>query len=355
MKKVTFVSVFIMVFALFSLTSCDNEPLEGEFGSNDDSNSSPVNCVHATQNLTEALSIYNSVTPSDPNYTTACNAYATALQNFVSACGDASGTFQAILDSLDCSADTPDDCPSAQTATQAAATAYNANNTSSSLCNAYINALQNEITLCGDANGDLQAIIDGLDCGSNNSNTDFWPRAIGNSWTYNTAQFGQQTYQITSLETIDGQEYYVFEDLFGFPSWLRKSGVNYLLRAEAEGSVPGYQFSSTPFTVNMIKEDATINETWESNVTYTISYVAEPGFPDAPDTTVSATYTFEMIERDISRTVEGVSFDDVIHIEARVNGQGQSSVVQYYYANNVGMIDYITDPGSNTLLNYNLN
>lgn len=32
MKKIKFVSVLIMTLAMFSVTSCDNEPLEGEFG-----------------------------------------------------------------------------------------------------------------------------------------------------------------------------------------------------------------------------------------------------------------------------------------------------------------------------------
>ena len=32
MKYLKLASVFIMVFAMFSITSCDNEPLEGEFG-----------------------------------------------------------------------------------------------------------------------------------------------------------------------------------------------------------------------------------------------------------------------------------------------------------------------------------
>lgn len=31
MKNIKFVSIFIMAFVMFSITSCDNEPLEGEF------------------------------------------------------------------------------------------------------------------------------------------------------------------------------------------------------------------------------------------------------------------------------------------------------------------------------------
>ena len=58
------------------------------------------------------------------------------------------------------------DCESLANATDAAEVAYN-NATPATLvekCNAYKTALQNEISGCGDADGTLQSIINGLDC-----------------------------------------------------------------------------------------------------------------------------------------------------------------------------------------------
>jgi len=53
----------------------------------------------------------------------------------------------------------------AQAATDQAEAAYNENNTDEDLCNAYKQALENQITECGDEDGSLQAIIDDLgDC-----------------------------------------------------------------------------------------------------------------------------------------------------------------------------------------------
>jgi len=55
----------------------------------------------------------------------------------------------------------------AQTATDEAEAAYNEDNTDEALCNAYKQALENQIAECGDDNGSLQAIIDDLgDCAS---------------------------------------------------------------------------------------------------------------------------------------------------------------------------------------------
>lgn len=247
-------------------------------------------------------------------------------------------------------------CDEAVAATATAAELYNATNPSdanfATVCNGYKNALMDQQVACGDDTGILQGIIDGLIC---ENETDYWPRAIGNSWTYNTAINGEQTYQITGTETIDGLNYYVFDDLFGGPSWLRKEGPNYYVRAQFSGSLPGYQFTSTPFEVNMIKDDAIVGETWVSDASYTISYIPEPGQPNIPDSDVNATYTFEMMERDLTRNVEGVDYNDVILIELVVSSGTTNVTTQYYYSNNIGLIEYITSEGANTLSNYTLN
>ncbi|WP_162919980.1 hypothetical protein [Hanstruepera ponticola] len=181
MKNIKFVSIFIMAFVMFSITSCDNEPLEGEFSDGTengggDNNGNATNCADATNNLATATTNFNQISSSNPNYSTVCNDYITALQEFQSLCGDTSGTIQAIIDSLDCTGNPPDDCESAQATTQSAEAAYNADTSNSALCNAYEAALQAEISFCGDANGELQAIIDGLDCSS--SNNGLLPRQI---------------------------------------------------------------------------------------------------------------------------------------------------------------------------------
>lgn len=182
MKKIKVVSIFLLTFAMFSLTSCDNEPLEGEFsdgtenGGGNGNGSGASNCIEATNNVAEATNAFGQVTVNDANYSTVCNDYLNALQDFVNLCGDSSGTIQALIDSLDCTGNVQNDCDSAQAVTQSAADAYNANTSNATLCNAYVTALQNEISICGDPNGDLQAIINGLDC--NTSSNDLLPRQI---------------------------------------------------------------------------------------------------------------------------------------------------------------------------------
>ena len=162
MKPLKLVPVFVLSFFLTLSLSCEHDQFEGN--SPDDGGGGASGCVQATENFATATSNYNAVTSSDPNYTSVCSAYATALQDLIDSCGDDTDAFQGLLDSLDCSSDVPDDCPSAEAATASAETAYNADTTNTTLCNTYINALQNEIAVCGDDDGTLQGIIDGIEC-----------------------------------------------------------------------------------------------------------------------------------------------------------------------------------------------
>lgn len=161
MKSFKIVSIFILSLFVFTITSCDDEPLEGEFVTDD--GGSGVTCVQATQNLATASATYGTTATDDASYSVVCNAYAVALQNMIDACGDDTGAIQTLLESLGCPA-ISDDCTTAHTATTNAETAYNADTTNTTLCNAYKAALQNEITECGDADGSLQDMVDGLDC-----------------------------------------------------------------------------------------------------------------------------------------------------------------------------------------------
>lgn len=82
-----------------------NEGLFYRVPINGNSTSNPtLTCEQATTNLATAAANFVEVQPGDSQYTPRCNAYKTALQQAITACGDQSGAFQAIIDSLgDCS------------------------------------------------------------------------------------------------------------------------------------------------------------------------------------------------------------------------------------------------------------
>lgn len=58
------------------------------------------NCQTTTQALALAAGNFSEVSQGDPEYTTRCNAYKQALENQIDACGDPEGIYQAIIDAL---------------------------------------------------------------------------------------------------------------------------------------------------------------------------------------------------------------------------------------------------------------
>lgn len=127
-------------------------------------------CNIANQLVTNTENAFNSTPTTDPNYSSVCNDYKNALTNKISACGDPDGSLQTLVDSLgDCTTDTSDPCGIATANANNAEAELNAvPNTDPqypALCDDYKNALTNQITQCGDADGSIQMIIDSLgDC-----------------------------------------------------------------------------------------------------------------------------------------------------------------------------------------------
>ncbi len=167
MKKISALLSFLILFTAFT---CEDEPLDGDFVL-DDGTDPALSCAEATQNTVTATTNFVGVTLGDANYIQFCLAYKNALQDQIDACGD-DGTLQTIVDSLgNCGDDNqPNDCEEVTTAADEAETAYNADTANIDLCNAYKSALQDKITACGDTDGSIQELIDGLgDCSNNNS------------------------------------------------------------------------------------------------------------------------------------------------------------------------------------------
>ncbi|MCB0382158.1 MAG: hypothetical protein KDD05_02295 [Psychroserpens sp.] len=153
MKKLSFL---FSLFVLLTAFTCENEPLEGDFETQNEQS-----CDLAAQNTQAAALAFLEVT--EETYTQLCITYRNALQAQITFCGDPEGILQTQIDSLGNCGDTgPDPCETAMTAAAAAETAYNEDTSNTDLCNAYKVALQNQISACGDQSGTIQALIDNL-------------------------------------------------------------------------------------------------------------------------------------------------------------------------------------------------
>lgn len=169
MKKLHYLLLFILMAAV-TVVSCEDEQLEGVFSATGDGSEpgepdpDSETCQIAFETMQTAQAAFAAAT--DANYTQVCSTYSIALQATIQLCGDSSGALQATLTSLgDCS--TPDPCLQAEIAANAALGAFNnaTDENEEQLCLAYSAALSTQITACGDPNGNLQIVINGLNCG----------------------------------------------------------------------------------------------------------------------------------------------------------------------------------------------
>lgn len=137
--------------------------LHGQFPSN------AIVCEDTEIASDVALVAYQATFSSDllfinsTDYETACNTYLGALNNQISYCGDANGALQTIIDGLgSCQIS----CAQATANVVEAESQYVAATTSNFIakCEQYTLYLQEQIEICGDTDGSIQAIIDTLVC-----------------------------------------------------------------------------------------------------------------------------------------------------------------------------------------------
>jgi len=69
-----------------------------------------LSCDQAVAASAVALETYNTTDESSAEFPAVCNAYITALMNQITSCGDDTNVIQNMIDALDCSVAPPDDC-----------------------------------------------------------------------------------------------------------------------------------------------------------------------------------------------------------------------------------------------------
>ncbi|RNC87145.1 MAG: hypothetical protein ED556_06905 [Winogradskyella sp.] len=256
------------MFILCTAFQCDDEPLEGEFLTDD-----AAACLEATNvTLDAALAFFNT---TDENYTEICNAYKDALEARIIVCGDEDGSLQQLIDELgDCVLDNQDTCQEAVAAKNEAETAFN-NSTDvnyTALCNALKDAIQNVIDTCGETQ-ELQDQIIGL--GNCILTGDPTNELIG-TWLL-TAWIGEEpidlnndgTENVNFLEEMDcyNEETLVFND-DGTGASVSTSF------AEIEIFLEIGTTNQVDFNVTCIDEDSTTDFTWtQTDMTVTITDV----------------------------------------------------------------------------------
>lgn len=158
----------------------------------------------------------------------------------------------------------------------------------------------------------------------------------GSSWTYQTTDSSTGTpntssYTVTSSSsdtTITGTKYHVYNLSYGGNQYMALSGHDY------------YQYDSIPVQGGVsigrlyLKDNLAAGATWTQDINLDI--------PQAP-VPITLTATNKVAEKGISRTVNGVTYSDVIHISTTLSSalitSGFTSSIDSYYAPNYGLIE----------------
>jgi hypothetical protein len=154
------------------------------------------------------------------------------------------------------------------------------------------------------------------------SSSNYYPLAVGNTWTYKTNAGQSYTSTVTGK---DGDAFIVSTTLVNTSTRIKKVGDEY----QSDGPEAGK-------TMISFKENLKVGDTWRNS--YKVNGI---------DTTLM----YEVKEISIAKDVNGKTFKDVIFIEAdskmSMNGNAipMKYVTQYYYAKGVGLILTTTSAG----------
>jgi hypothetical protein len=157
-------------------------------------------------------------------------------------------------------------------------------------------------------------------------------------FTNNNPPTPASPYTVTSTNrdtTINARSYHVFTNSAGGFEYYYFSGSDY------------YSYQSLPAALGSasienlyLKTNAAVNATWNQSTTVTIPQVPFP---------VTVNFANKIMEKGISRVVNGITYTDVIHVKTDLSAStiagpvtGLTTDIHYYYAPRVGMIENTT-------------
>ncbi len=172
--------------------------------------------------------------------------------------------------------------------------------------------------------------------------------AAGSTWTYeetnnDTGTPGTSTYTVTSTDkdtSINGRNYHIYDNSRGNRWYLNNNNGEY------------YQFDSLPgllgggvFERLYLKSNIEAGSNWVQSINVTVPNVPLP---------VPVTITNNIVEKGMSRTVNSVAYNNVIHVSTAISSalipaSAITTSINSYYAQGVGLIENSTQISINYL------
>jgi hypothetical protein len=133
----------------------------------------------------------------------------------------------------------------------------------------------------------------------------YMPVSIGNSWTYNSASYGEYTVSVTGKEEINNKEYYTLSNSLS-------SGVGGYLRYQGNKLYMYSTVGGTPAELLIVDEDATAGQEWEAGKVAQ----SQPNI-----LSYAIKYTGKFVQYHETYTFKGKSYTNVMEINLKTTIQ----------------------------------
>lgn len=223
-----------------------------------------------------------------------------------------------------------------------------------------IEPLDAELNL-NDFNANENPNSGGNNSGGGVSSGDYWPTVLNNEWIFSQNGVNQDPMRIISTSTLNGSTYYDFDTVFGQSNAgstaavalrLKKNNGDYFLKTDDFSTTAGpLTFTTSGYEFIILKDYLEVNGTWSGTFSQTSTY----SDPTIPSVTYNTTYEGTILEKGISVTVAGETFNNVIKFKVVQNtnimGQITVSETTYWFAKDVGPIKSSIEAQGQTYLN----
>lgn len=171
---------------------------------------------------------------------------------------------------------------------------------------------------------------------------DYYPLAADNKWRY-TDNSNETEINVVGTTNFNGETYYEMTDTYstlGNQSWMVKRGASYYQKVGVTNQMQGStSVVIQPYEMKILRDDLAVNETWSGRVTPRVDYSGPNG---SGNFKAVITYQGTMMAKNMTETLGGISYDNVIKVILAVNvdsnGQVNTIYSEYWFAKDIGLI-----------------
>ncbi|WP_395043470.1 hypothetical protein [Flavobacterium sp.] len=186
------------------------------------------------------------------------------------------------------------------------------------------------------------------------STGNYFPLSIGNNWKYfDISQSLITEMEITGTTSFSGQTYYQYiddSDTFVMTHWFAKKGATYFIKSgDTTFNQDGLDITIKSYELPILKDDYAVNDSWTGRVSPKVTFSGNGTSGTLPfkvDYTGINYFKGELL-------LNGTTYPNVIKtritISINANDQITNSSEEYWYAENIGIIKFITTNSDNSI------